>query len=263
MVKNLIWLYKYVLEYLGSFFVIEGDLSRLVITVDVETAVDFCNWQPEAVALKHAEISRSAITEMIALTRQYNVPITWFCTGKTILKNEQEPLNYFGDLIDGLTDSGVGHEIASHTFSHPHCSKISRQDFIQEMQKLKEAFVQRGLAFSSHAYPWNEVAYLEELPKFSVQTVRIKEGLFPSVISQPEKSIVNLVKQSLEGTPLSFWLIKFGLHIARRKKACFVWLLHPENFYYQQDKEIIKKVFDYAVYLRKKGELKIITVKEI
>lgn len=263
LIKNFIWLVKYSFEFLKSFFNKQGGAANLIVTVDVETSKDFMNWQNTAAALDHARVARQSITDMINLTEKYNIPITWLCTGQTLLEDNKEPLGYFGDLINRLLTSPVKHEIGSHTFSHPHCGQITEQQFEDDMKKLADIFRAKNIKMRSHAYPWNEVERLGSLEKFGIKAVRLKQGRFPSKIREPEVGKINFIYQSLEGMPLSFWLIKFGLNIAIKSGACFVWLLHPENFFDLEDKIIINQALEYASLKRAKEQLKIITMQEI
>lgn len=263
-VKNFIWFFKYCFEFFQSFFWIKNDVGSLIVTVDVETFKDFIGWQNKEAALSHALVSRKAILEMVKMTEKHKIPITWLCTGRAFLENNREPLSYFGDLVNCLLASEVKHEIGSHTFSHLHCRKITRQQFENDMQRLVGMFQKKKIKLQSHAYPWNEENYLSSLKKFGIKTVRLKQGMFPGKVLKPKTAGgLNFIFQSLEGTPPSSWIIKFGLNVAVRSGTLFVWLLHPEDFSSFEEKRIIEKIFKYADLRRAEGKLKIITMGEI
>ena len=263
LVKNFIWFFK----YLWLFFWLPKNRGKqvgsLMLTVDMETAKDFINWQSAERATKHAIISRKAISGMVDLAEKYNLPITWLVTGASLINNPDKPLEYFGDLVDRLVASSAGHEIGSHTYTHPHCASLSREDFETEMRKTKTEFDKKNLPMFSHAYPWNEVGHFESLKSFGIQAVRLKLGKYPSKILATRAGSPKIIYQSLEATPLSAWLIKWGVSLAIKSGRNFVWLLHPENFYYQSDLEIIERVFKFANKKRDREILRIITMKQV
>lgn len=72
---------------------------------------------------------------------------------------EKDPAWYFGDVVKQFLDSVISHDIGSHigshTFGHIRCDLTEKEDFLKDMELLKEAAESLGINLVSHAYPWN------------------------------------------------------------------------------------------------------------
>jgi peptidoglycan/xylan/chitin deacetylase (PgdA/CDA1 family) len=295
-IKSLIWSPKYVLESIKGLN--KGEKGKFILTFDVETANDFVHWRSLDDAITYGRLSREAMINVMKLAEQYHIPITWHCTGHSLLEGcegrnvrifkwatkrngfdnfwsthdwfyfdpetdyNEAPEWYFGDIIQEISQSSVGHEIGSHTFSHIRCDLADEKEFIDDMRLLRRIFQKRNWNLVSHSYPWNKVGHLNLLPQFGILVFRMGNGVFPSRITGLKKNGVTLVHESLSGTPLYPIVIKFGIDVAIKKKATFTWLLHPENVYRKNDLRIFKKIIEYVTRCVKNGLLSITVLGE-
>lgn len=294
--KSIVWFPSYIRESLKKLN--NSGRGKIILTFDVETANDFIHWMNLDLANHLGHLSRKALINVKKLAEAYHIPMTWHCTGHSLLEGckghntrifkwatkekgfdnfwathdwfyfdpktnvDEAPEWYFGDLIQEITNSDVKHEISSHTFSHIRCDLASKEEFILDMQWLQKVFQEQNLKLVSHAYPWNIVGFLDLLPQFGIHVCRLETGFIPSKITGVDEKGITLVYESLAGTPLYPAFIKFGIDVAIKKKAIFVWLLHLQNVYRRSDLQIFMKILDYVSRCVKKSLLTATTLSD-
>lgn len=294
-VKNCLWGLRYFAQsFEGKSFLNQGILA---VNFDVETANDLVHSHNLQDAKAMAAKSRIVLKELITLLDDLQVPVTLFCTGHTMMKecekhsigvkkwavpkngfndfwanhdwyeldpgtnHTQDPEWYFGDLIEEFTRSSVSHEIASHTFSHPRCDLISRDEFSEDMNLLEELFDSGHLSMDSHAFPYDSPGHLKVLQEKGIKVCRMTKGAYPTSIESIAKSEgLKLAYVSLPGF-VHPDLIKLGIDIAARNRKIFVWSLHPWDL--STDCRDFKRIIDYAAKKRVEDELAITTIGEL
>src|SRR5690554_6003726 len=66
--------------------------------------------------------------QILKILNKYDLKITFFFAGYWLEK--------YPDLVKKI--AAEGHEIGNHTFTHPHCNSLSREELISELQKTNE-----------------------------------------------------------------------------------------------------------------------------
>lgn len=85
-----------------------------------------------------------------------------------------DPLWYAPDLVDAIARASVGHEIATHTFSHVDTDRAecTRDVFRSEIAACKAVHERRGLRCDSIVFPRNHVRHLDVLRELGVRSYR-------------------------------------------------------------------------------------------
>ncbi|HLV09869.1 MAG TPA: polysaccharide deacetylase family protein, partial [Halanaerobiales bacterium] len=66
--------------------------------------------------------------QILEVLNKYDLKITFFFAGYWLEK--------YPDLVKKIV--AEGHEIGNHTFTHPHCNSLNREQIINELQKTNE-----------------------------------------------------------------------------------------------------------------------------
>lgn len=161
----------------------------VVISLDAELGWGF---------LDHDEIPRERVRNardswqyLLELFATYEIPATWAVVGHLFLDScdgihanhpagkdwfardpggEYTPdSEWFGqDLIDGIRESEIDHDIGSHTFSHIEFGKkdVSREVAAAELQYSIDAAENYGVDLNSFVFPRNNIGYRELLAEY-------------------------------------------------------------------------------------------------
>lgn len=81
---------------------------------------------------------------LLTMFQRHHIKATYFLLGKVI---EEHP-----DLVQQII--AEGHEIGSHTYSHPFIYKISPDNFREEIRKSKQLIQQLGVEFTGFRAPY-------------------------------------------------------------------------------------------------------------
>lgn len=95
---------------------------------------------------------------------------------------ETDPLFYAPELVREITDRSVGHEIATHTYSHLLAEEASVEQLTWELSKVEEAHSQFGLSSpTSIVMPRHQRPDYSVLVEHGIETIRRPiEGYNPS-----------------------------------------------------------------------------------
>ncbi len=160
-------------------------MGSLVVSLDAELGWGFHHERP--LPGERIRAGRAAWIELLDLFDEYAVPATWAVVGHLLLDDcdgghaghpaGPDPCTdgsggvgrkaaWFDDgLVDRVLDAAVGHELASHGFTHVHFAheRMDRSMAETEVGAAAEAFADRGHAPRSFVFPVNEVGYRDVL----------------------------------------------------------------------------------------------------
>ena len=97
-------------------FVVKGEISRGNPT------------KKQIIFTFDAGAGTNSLQKILEVTKQHNVKVTFFSTGKFAEKNSE--------LIKQI--SAEGHEIFNHTYSHPHLTQITDEQIKEELDKTEQ-----------------------------------------------------------------------------------------------------------------------------
>ena len=294
--KSLLWTPRYLSTALNNRQISGQSHGCFVITFDVESANDLVHEMDIKSAVNIGLKSRKALYDLKRTAEKYEVPITLLCTGHALLEScdkhhygaldwadkkhgyvdfwskndwfyydpgtncEKDPEWYFGDVVKLFLDSAIPHDIGSHTFGHIRCDLTEKEDFLKDMELLKEASKSLGINLKSHAFPWNIPGHMDQLPLLDLQICRWKGNKIMSGIER--RSGFPVILESVFGRPHPL-LIKTGIDLAIRDKTIFLWALHPIEIYNQFGRKLLNDVFAYVKEKRAANILEVKTLSEL
>lgn len=132
-------------------FDVEGHWGRIELTPDV--------------AREH-----EMVTRLLSLLESKHMRATWGVVGKLF---EEEKM-----LVRELRRSG--HEIASHSYTHPDFAKISGEEAREELMKSKQVAQTYNVRLQSFIFPYNHVNHADILAHYGFRTYRKGGMYFPS-----------------------------------------------------------------------------------
>lgn len=154
--------------------------------------------------IKRAQKERQIIKNLLEKLKKYNIPVTWAIVGKMFEQPKQNFVNndlWYGADIIQLIKSYKIHEIASHSYSHPVFTELSRKEAREELINCQKISGESGFAFKSFVYPRNKIKYLDLLEKFKYKAYRGH--------SEPSNKLILLIKFLLFA-PNSVKISKYG-----------------------------------------------------
>jgi hypothetical protein len=201
----------------------KGD-SKVAVCISADFELNWA-WRSlsPANAESHGESTRRNFPLILALAREYDIPLTWATVGHLFLseckkvngrahhemprpsRNElwdgdwyrhdpctdaqQSPLWYAPDLIEQIANERVGHEIGTHSFSHidfrPDCS--SDELVRRELEECIRVMAPFGIKPSSLVFPFNhQRPSLDVLAGSGITAVRWRDAR--AVLSYPERT---------------------------------------------------------------------------
>jgi peptidoglycan/xylan/chitin deacetylase (PgdA/CDA1 family) len=196
-----------------------------------------------------------------------------------------DPLWYGTDMIKQILESKIEHEIACHSFSHTDFSKCSRKVALAEVRKCKEVMKDLGIEPKSFIFPKNKIGHLDILEQEGFTTFRLKpkthlkypfKELYPlagevlfSVIGIPInfKNLIGVPSSLLFQSPHNYdtlrlqLAVKRGIDRAINERKIFHITMHD---YLETDHLLValSKILSYAVKMRNRGKLNIMTMYE-
>jgi len=263
----------------------------IVISFDIESPVD-SPIQDLNYAKDVGFRSRVGLKRLLEISNVYGIPFTLFCTGHTLLKEckghkavikilrrnrrygfhvgkylwhvidpasnyVEYPEFYYGDLIDEAIRSGIGHEIASHSFSHIPYPLVNDETADKDLNMSIETLQLYGLKPYSFAFPFNLVGKTHILLKHGIKIVRIGHRSIRNIsynngLVMVKSNITDLSIDSLR------WWIKI-VDLVSKKRTLLGWYLHPVTLY--NDKAY--KIFEEVVKILIKKEVNFLTFRKI
>lgn len=215
---------------------------------------------------------RVVIDKLLALFKKYKIPATWATVGKI---HEKGNPNYSGlDIINRITKVD-DQEIASHSYTHPEFTNISKSEARFEFNKFKK---------TSFVFPRNKIKYLDELKKAGFKTFRGKDEYATELlIPRIPPVYMPIIKNGLICIPGSMYFVsgrglkkyipknlryiksRLGIDNAIKLGKVFHIWFHPTDFVDDSEKIFsdFEKVLIYANKKRSEGLLKILTMKSI
>jgi peptidoglycan/xylan/chitin deacetylase (PgdA/CDA1 family) len=265
---------------------LELEQGVLLISIDVEFAWGFADILETDIARKYISIigkrSRRNMREVLKISENLNVPMTFGFVGKLLLDDETSRTSIWHakDIFQNVLDSKVDHEIACHSFSHIDFSKCTREEAIRDISMCKKIMRSLGIDPLSFLYPRNRLGYLDVLEKEGFKTFRFKIDykylgipiiqLFNQTLSLPIKvgGLVaipsNLLFQSskfISSTAILFATLK-ALREASAKRR----VLHLAFHDYLESNVLIyylSYILKYAKKLERKGLIRIKTMRDL
>ncbi len=185
---------------------------------------------------------------------------------------ESNPEWYAPDLIEGILESKVNHEISTHTFTHIDFSdeNCTRELALSELRKCREVMKEFGLTPRTIVFPGGTAGHYSELKEMGIIGYRGKftgkeELVFPQI---SEHGIVNLPaslglgKREEWSNAYQIKRIKKYIDAAIKNKLLFHLYFHP-SLNSELVEEIFPAILAYGAKKRDEGKLWIATMEEI
>jgi peptidoglycan/xylan/chitin deacetylase (PgdA/CDA1 family) len=308
--------------------------GTFVISIDYEFALGFADFDLNQTERDLVKGEVVITRRLVSLFEQYNIPVTWAIVGhllesvcpwrgelahseypRPIYKAEKQdwflhhPVKDIYDdvlwfdrekLIPEIARSTVGHEIASHSYSHIiyGLPAIDKRAVQIDLASVKRIHIGVGLPVTSFVFPRNKEAYhslLEEqgftsyrgvsskwykkFPGFLSRGLRLVDYYLPTVrtaypfvgkgglVNIPESMMLlsrNGPRKMVTAHRMERKIIN-GLHNAVEKKKIFHLWFHPSNFWYETETQfkILQNVLKEASHLRDLGDLDIMTMRGV
>jgi hypothetical protein len=254
----------------------------IVISFDVESPVDSpiqdLNYSRE-LGFK----SRTGLKRLLEISNTYGIPFTLFCRGHALLKEcrghktiikivrrnrrycfhageylwhainpasnyVEYPEFYYGDLIDEAIRSGIGHEIASHSFSHIPYPLVDDNTADKDLNMSIEALQLYGLKPYSFAFPFGLVGKMHNLLKHGIKIVRIGHRSIKNISYNNGLVIVKSDITDFSIDSLRWWIKITDLLVKRR--TLLSWYLHPATLYNDKAYKIFEEIIKILIKRR-------------
>ena len=290
----------------------EQQKGGMILSADFELAWAFRYSKefehPYDSSLKKAHQARKNFPELIKLFEKYHTPITWATVGHLFLREcsekahdwmnrlpyfnnrcwlydrgdwydhdphtdwKQDPEWYAPDLIEIILNSGVNHELGSHTFSHvdfsyQNCPPEVAEDEISASVDAMNAYGVRPISICFPSGTWGNVEVLKK-NGFVIYRKKLKDD----VVAYPYRDHLGLL---VTPTSESFgrlhksWSADYyaSRYIKNITKAIQTGTIAHFMFHPSMDEwtltNVMPKVLDYAAIQRDKGDLWIGTMGDI
>jgi len=271
------------------------------VSADLELSWAF-RMHPKEVARERGRQSRENIPYLLRIFEDCDFPITWATVGHLFLERcerassglahpdmprpprnqlwtgdwyihdpctdyKQDPFWYAPDVIQGIVESPVGHEIGTHSFSHidfsPPCSDAALVR--REIEESAMAMQRFGVRPRSLVCPFNKMGhtYLDLLSELSITAVRHRDRRVR--LSYPERTpsgVYKLYESMNLRTPRHYdYLdkVKIFLTKAAERHAVFHLWFHPSDPAYLFESELLR-IIRYIDSQRGKGLVWIATM---
>jgi len=262
----------------------------VLISFDVESPVDSYGNDFTKAKIAGGK-NRIGLKKLIDLSERYETPFTLFCTGHALLKEckghnlhvnihrwnlkygfhvgnyswhyldpasdcTQYPEFYYGDLIERFIKSNIGHEIASHSFSHIPYALVDDNTVSKDLSRSFEAFetflFEKPFSFS---FPYNLAGKYHLLSKFGIKICRIGHEITNLITL---RGGIVAVRTHITDFALNDSLIKI-IDKIKKRKYLLNWYLHPVNLYDEQRCNIFRQIINYL----KRQEVNMLTFREL
>ncbi|MEM0173466.1 MAG: polysaccharide deacetylase family protein [Sulfolobaceae archaeon] len=265
----------------------------VLISFDVESPVD--SYDNDFTKAKIAGVkNRIGLKKLIDLSERYETPFTLFCTGHALLKEckghnlhvniykknpkygfhvgnyswhyldpasdyTQYPEFYYGDLIERFKKSNIGHEIASHSFSHIPYALVDDNTVYKDLSRSFEVFEtflsEKPFSFS---FPYNLAGKYHILSKFGIKICRIgHEVTNPITLRGGILAVRTHITDFALNDSLNSW-IKI-IDKIKKRKYLLNWYLHPASLYDEQKFNVFWQIISYL----KRQEINMLTFREL
>ena len=129
--------------------------------------------------------------QILELLEKYGIKATFFMIGSNV--------NLYPDLAKKVSEAG--HEIGSHTYSHPHMLKITSKQLLAEIRRTESVFSAIGLPMPTLFRPPEGYRTKEQCALLSEAGYRVVVWSLDTHDwkSTPSKEIVRYVYENIEG----------------------------------------------------------------
>jgi len=167
------------------------------------------------------------------------------------------PEFYYGDLIERLMKSNLGHEIALHSFSHIPYALVDDNTVSKDLSRSFEAFEtflsEKPFSFS---FPYNLAGKYHLLSKFGIKICRIGHEITNLITLRGGILAVRTHITDIAFDSLHAWTTIIS-HITKRKYL-LNWYLHPISLSDEQRFNMFRQIISYL----KRQEVKMLTFRE-
>jgi len=274
------------------------------ISADLEFSWAF-RMHPKELARERGRQSRENISYLLRIFEDYAFPITWATVGHLFLENcerassglahaemprpprnelwtgdwymhdpctnyKEDPFWYAPDVIQGILENPVSHEIGTHSFSHIDFSHSCSNPTLvrREIEESVTAMQRFRISPRSLVYPFNKMghAYLDLLSELSITAVRHRDRRV--TLSYPERTPAGVYKlyESMNlRTPSHYdYLDKVKIFMAKaaERRAVFHLWFHPSDPTHLFESELLR-IIQFLDSQRKEGLAWIATMGEI
>jgi len=261
----------------------------ILISFDVESPLDSYIREID-VAKNIGHRNRVGFRRLLSVSYTYETPFTLFATGHALLEEcrghrtlirivrgngkygfhvgeydwhfldpgsnyVEYPEFYYGDLVKEAIKSGVGHEIASHSFSHIPYPLVDDETAERDLRMSIELLESYGVKPVSFAFPYNLVGKTQIFSRYGIRIVRVGHRMFPNIKYNSGLVMVKSNITDLSVNSLRWWIKVVDLVV--KKRTLLSWYLHPATLY--DDKAY--KVFEEIVKYMAKKEANFLTFK--
>lgn len=291
-------------------------VGSVVISLDAELGWGFHDLEDPPI--DRVESGRRGWKRMLSMLEHYDVPATWAVVGHLMLEScdgdhaahpappgwferertswrDRPDLRFGTDLVDGVIDADVDHELASHSFSHVLFGEPSttRELATAEFERSQEIAADWGHSLESFVYPRNDVGHRDALAESGFRAYRGRSPTPDGVRGLVDSRVRNrtllvhpaLDEHGLVNVPASIFL--FGFEGPARTVAESVWedpmvvqarrgideaaagdgvfhvWLHPNNLTTERDDERMRTIVEYIAEKREETPLTVETMGDV
>lgn len=278
--------------------------GKLLISIDLESA--WGAW--DHLTPEHLRMAESAerpiCAALLELFDRYQVPATWAMVAALLDERSaagrpgSKACWYAPDIIAGIVNAKVAHEIGSHSGKHIYFSRSPSAQAREDLEFARDIHRANGLAFRSFVFPCNLVGHLDLLPEMGLRVFRGHDGDWAARTRRAERhlgQVANFLDKLLPIPPspaaakargalidisASMLLmgrnglrrfvlpavtrrkLRTGLARAKRRGQVFHLWFHPSNFYYRRDEQLATLAWflEHAAEQASRGEIDITTM---
>ncbi|AFZ74104.1 polysaccharide deacetylase family protein [Natronobacterium gregoryi] len=288
-------------------------VGSVVLSLDAELGWGFHDL--ERLPSDRVESGRSGWTTMLELCAEYDVPATWAVVGHLMLDAcdgvheghptpegwfarerdewaDREEFRFAPDLVGGVLEADVDHELASHSFSHVLFGRPETDSELAtaEIRRSLEIADEWGQSIDSFVYPRNDIGHREILAENGITAYRGRSPTYDGVrgfVDSTVRSRSMLVEPEIDehglvDVPASLFLFGFegpartvaesiwedpmvvqaqrGIDQAARSDGLFHMWLHPNNLTHERDDRRMRAILAYLDRRRAETDLTVETI---
>lgn len=204
-------------------------------------------------------LNKAGTRVLLNLAEKHSIPMTWAICGKTA----EADMNSYKKVVD----SGAGHEIGIHTYSHIDVSACSESELEQEVSKCVEILNLSQIP-RTFIFPWNRTGHFEKLKQMGFSVYRGRDR----VVGAPRLNEVlwNIrpvfyVDRNSMG---AYEVVRKFVDLCIEKRSVFHLWTHPWGVVYPDNADalsdsFLEPLFAYLAAKKNAGQLSISTMGEI
>lgn len=291
-------------------------MGSVVLSLDAELGWGFHDL--ESPPQRRVESGRRGWSVMLEQLSEFEIPATWGVVGHLLLDScdgrhadhpapegwferertdwrDREDLRFGSDLVCDLLDSDVGHEFASHSFSHVLFGDptTDRDLAVAELERSREIAAEWEQSIDSFIYPRNDIDHRDVLAEQGFTAYRGRtpnrhgaRAVLDSTIRDRSFLVEPIVDEyGLVNVPASLFLFGFegparivaesiwtdpivrvarrGIDEAAQSDGLFHMWLHPNNLTHERDDRRMRTILSYLDRKRAETDLAVETIGEI